>query len=160
MIFIQGRNRNMTLALKMFQVTFSLNFPASLVASTWACQIKPRALISTLWVHTGWPGHVQMREERREREGEQQLKNRVLFPPSCPLRAKSLRKLFFFLVSSATATCLSISTSFPKPPTETTANSQSSVEPPKAVIHLFKYTHTLNKDKVVRSKSQTSFKQI
>lgn len=118
MNFIQGRNRYIPLALKMFRVTFSLNFPASLVASTRACH----ALISTLWVHTGWPGHVQMREEGRERERESS-NSRTGYCSLLPVLSglNHYGSFFFLLVSSSTATCLSISTSFHKPPTETPA---------------------------------------
>jgi len=143
----------MTLALKMFQATFSLNFPASLVAPTRAGQIKPGL----------WSAHCECTlgdlvmciwEREGEREREQKLKNRVLFPPSCPLRDKSLRKLFFVLFWSALPPppALSISTSFHKPPTESPGLKRKS-----SSSH--SHTHAFNKDKVTRSESQTSFKQ-
>lgn len=123
-----------------------------------AMQGKPMALISTLWVHTRWPGHVQMREEGDEREGEQ-LKNRVLFPLSCPPWAKSLRKLFLFCSALPPPPASESPPFFINPPLQTHMLEENPfVGYPEAVFHSLIDAQT-NTAKVIGSTSQTSFKQ-
>lgn len=119
--FIQGRNRYMTLALKMFQATFSLNFfcipggpNKSLADQT---QGFDQHIVSAHWVT--WSCAY---ERRGQREGGRESRNsRTGYCSLLPVLSGVNHCGSFFcfvLVSSATATCLSISTSFHKTPTE------------------------------------------